>query len=286
MIDAHHHLWTLSAHDYSWLDEARFAPVRRDFGLADLRPQLSAAGVERSVLVEAGSREPGETSDFLTLAAASDGLVAGVVGTVDLRSSAVGDVLDEYGGHPAAHLLVGVRDQLQAYDTTDFADRPGVLAGLTAVARRGLTYDLVVRADQLPGCVGLARAVPQLRFVLDHLGKPDVAAGRPGLQAWRPALARLAACDNVAAKLSGLVTEADLRHWTPDDLRPFVETAVELFGPQRVLFGSDWPVCLVAASYPGVLDALRQALPSLSPGELDDVFGGTAQRVYGLPPRD
>jgi L-fuconolactonase len=286
MIDAHHHVWTLSAHDYPWLDEPRYAAVRRDFGLADLRPQLSAAGVDRTVLVEAGSGEQAETTEFLTLAAASDGLVAGVVGSVDLRSPAVGDVLDEYAAHPSAHLLVGVRDQLQASDDAGFADQPEVLAGLAGVAQRGLAYDLVVRADQLPGCVALARAVPQLRFVLDHLGKPDVAAGRPALESWRPVLGRLAACDNTTAKLSGLVTEADLQHWTPQHLRPFVETAVELFGPQRVMFGSDWPVCLVAASYARVLDALREALPPLSPTELDEVFGGTAQRVYGLAPAD
>jgi L-fuconolactonase len=140
----------------------------------------------------------------------------------------------------------------------------------------------VVRADQLSGCVVLARALPQLRFVLDHLGKPDVASGLPALEPWRTALAQLAACENTTAKLSGLVTEAKVGHWTPEDLRPFVETAVELFGPGRVMFGSDWPVCLVAGSYARVLAALRAGLPALSAEELAEVFGGTAERVYGL----
>jgi L-fuconolactonase len=285
VIDAHHHLWSLAAHDYSWLDEPFYASVRRDFGLADLTPALAAVGVDRTVLVEAGSGEPAETMGFLTIADASGGLVAGVVGTLDLGSPASADVLDTYATHPAAHLLVGVRDQLQAIPDAGFQNRRGILAGLAAVAERGLVYDLVVRADQLPGCVALARAVPQLRFVLDHLGKPDVASGSAALDPWRAALADLAACANTTAKLSGLVTEADVRHWTPEDLRPFVETAIELFGPERLMFGSDWPVCLVAAPYAEVLDALRASLPPLSPGELDEVFGGTAQRVYRLPER-
>jgi L-fuconolactonase len=285
VIDAHHRLWSLRAHDYSWLDEAFYASVRRDFALADLVPELAAAGVERTVLVEAGSGEPAETMEFLALADASAGLVAGVVGTIDLQSPRLGDVLDTYAAHPSARLLVGVRDQLQTLAGAGFSEHPEVLAGLAAVAERGLAYDLVVRADQLPGCVALARAVPQLRFVLDHLGKPDVASGLAALKPWRTALAQLAGCDNTTAKLSGLVTEADVGHWTPEDLRPFVETAVELFGPRQVMFGSDWPVCLVAASYAHVLDALRATLPALSPAELAEVFGGTAQRVYGLRER-
>jgi L-fucono-1,5-lactonase len=282
VIDAHHHLWSLSAHDYSWLDEAFYAPVRRDFGLTDLAPELAAAGVHRTVLVEAGSGEPSETMDLLALAEASAGLVAGVVGTIDLRSPQPGDVLDMYAAHPSARLLVGVRDQLQAMPGAGFTQRREILAGLAVVAERGLAYDLVVRADQLSGCVALVRALPQLRFVLDHLGKPDVASGLSALGPWRTALAQLAACENTTAKLSGLVTEADVGQWTPDDLRPFVETAVELFGPGRVMFGSDWPVCLVAGTYAQVLAALRAGLPALSPGELAEVFGGTAERVYGL----
>lgn len=279
MIDAHHHLWSLGAHDYAWLDDPVFARVRRDFGLAELTPELLAAGVARTVLVEAGSGEPAETEEFLTLAAASGGVVAGVVGTVDLRFP---DVLDAYAAHPAAHLLVGVRDQIQGIPDDDFFTRRDVISALEQVADRGLAYDLVVRANQLPGCVHLARAVPGLPFVLDHLGKPRIRAGAAGLAEWRTALAPLAACDNVSAKLSGLVTEADLEHWTPTDLRPFVETALELFGPGRLMFGSDWPVCLVAATYGEVVDALRASLPPLSPAELDSVFGETAERVYRL----
>ena len=285
MIDAHHHLWSLGAHDYSWLDEPVYAPVRRDFGLADLAPELAAAGVHRTVLVEAGSGEPAETEEFLTLAAASGGLVAGVVGTVELRSSSLTDVLDRYAAHPAAHLLLGVRDQVQGIADAGFFTSADVRAGLAAVARRGLAYDLVVRADQLPGCVALARAVPGLRFVLDHLGKPGIAAGVPTLASWRAALAPLAACPNTTAKLSGLVTEADPAHWTPDDLRPFVETAVELFSPARLMFGSDWPVCLVAATYAEVVGAVRAALPPLRPAELAEVLGGTAARVYRIGER-
>jgi L-fuconolactonase len=285
VIDAHHHVWSLGAHDYSWLDDPFYARVRRDFSLTDLLPELTRAGVERTVLVEAGSRDSGETADFLALAAESNGVVAGVVGTIDLDAPSVGEVLDAYAAHPAGGLLVGVRDQIQGISDGGFFERPGVLAALAEIADRRLGYDLVVRPDQLAGAVALARAVPQLSFVLDHLGKPPLRGGPAGLAAWRAGLGPLAALPNVTAKLSGLVTEADVERWTPEDLRPAVETALELFGPERVMFGSDWPVCLVAATYAEVVDALRVALPPLSSTEFDAVLGGTAERVYGLSAR-
>jgi L-fuconolactonase len=275
VIDAHHHLWTA---DYPWLaSQPEFAPIRRDYGVEDLRANLKDAGVDRTVLVEAGWGHPSETVEFLHLAGAV-AEVAGVVGHIDLLDPALPATLARYADHPRARFLVGLRDQIQARPEADFLARHDVIAALTRVAATVPTFDLVVRVDQLPAAAEAAAAVPDLRFVLDHLGKPQIRDGDAGLRAWREAVAPFAKRPNVTAKLSGLVTEADWQHWTPADLRPYVQAALELFGPDRLMFGSDWPVCELAATYTRVKDALTEVLGRTDP----DVFGGTAVRTYQL----
>ncbi|NUQ86990.1 MAG: amidohydrolase family protein [Glycomyces artemisiae] len=275
VIDAHHHVWTA---DYPWLaSKPEFAPIRRDYGVADLRANLKAAGVDRTVLVEAGWGHPSETVEFLHLAGAVEE-IAGVVGHIDLLDPALSNTLLRYDNHPRARYLVGLRDQVQERPEADFLARPEAIQALKAVAQHVPTFDLVVRVDQLPAAAEAAAAVPDLVFVLDHLGKPQVRDGDAGLRAWRAAVAPLAKRPNVSAKLSGLVTEADWHRWTPADLRPFVQTALELFGPDRLMFGSDWPVCELASTYTRVKDALTEVLGRTDP----DVFGGTAAKVYQL----
>lgn len=275
VIDAHHHLWTA---DYPWLaSEPELEPIRRDYGVDDLRANLKAAGVDKTVLVEADWGHPSETVEFLHLAGAVDE-IAGVVGFIDLLDPQLANTLSRYANHPRARYLVGLRDQVQGRPEADFLARPEAIAALKAIAGTVPTYDLIVRVDQLPAAAKAAAAVPELVFVLDHLGKPQVRDGEAGLQAWREAVTPLAKRPNVTAKLSGLVTEADWRHWTPADLRPFVQTALELFGPDRLMFGSDWPVCELASTYTRVKDALTEILGRPDP----DVFGGTAARTYQL----
>ncbi|WP_100445240.1 amidohydrolase family protein [Glycomyces xiaoerkulensis] len=275
VIDAHHHVWTA---DYPWLaSKPEFATIRRDYGIADLRANLSAAGVDRTVLVEAGWGHPSETVEFLHLAGAVDE-IAGVVGYIDLLDPDLPSVLARYQAHPRSRYLAGLRDQIQARPEADFPARPEVIAALGRIAAAVPTFDLVVRADQIPAAAKAAQAVPELTFVLDHLGKPPIRDGSDGLWSWREALASLAAQPNVTAKLSGLVTEADWRVWTADDLRPFVQTALELFGPDRLMFGSDWPVCELAATYTRVKEVLTEIVGHEDP----DVFSGTAARTYKL----
>ncbi|GAA2144675.1 amidohydrolase family protein [Glycomyces algeriensis] len=274
VIDAHHHVWTA---DYPWLSAPELAPIRRDYGVADLRANLKAAGVDRTVLVEADWGHPSETIEFLHLAGAVEE-IAGVVGFIDLLDPHLAGTLARYANHPRARFLVGLRDQVQGRPDPDFLARPEVIAALRRIAGTVPTFDLIVRVDQLPAAAEAAAAVPELQFVLDHLGKPQVRDGDAGLLAWREAVAPLAKQPNVTAKLSGLVTEADWRHWTPADLRPFTQAALELFGPDRLMFGSDWPVCELAATYTRVKDALTEVLGRTDP----DVFGGTAARTYHL----
>jgi L-fuconolactonase len=273
IIDTHQHLWTA---DYAWLAEESLAAIRRDYTVADLRANLRAAGVDHTVLVEAGRCDDAETSEFLALAAATPE-IAGVTGWASLTDPGLADTIARHRAGPGGQLLVGIRDQVQAYPD-DHLDRPDVRAGLATVAAAGLVNELVVRVTQLPSVARAAAALPESTFVLDHLGKPRVAAGAAGLREWRDLIAPVAALPNVVAKVSGLVAEADWAAWTVADLRPFVLAAVELFGTGALMFGSDWPVCEVAATYTQVKDAVVEVLG----GTPADLFAGTAIRTYRL----
>jgi L-fuconolactonase len=273
IIDTHQHLWTA---DYAWLADPSLAAIRRDYTVADLRANLRAAGVDRTVLVEAARGDDAETTEFLALADATPE-IAGVTGWASLTDPKLSDNLAGHRAGPGGHLLVGVRDQAQAYPD-DHLDRADVRAGLATVAAAGLVNELVVRPAQLPSVARAAAALPESTFVLDHLGKPRVAAGADGLRDWLELVAPVAARPNVVAKVSGLVAEADWANWTVADLRPFVRAAVELFGTDRLMFGSDWPVCEVAATYAEVKDAVVEILG----GVPADLFAGTAIRTYRL----
>jgi L-fuconolactonase len=278
IVDAHHHVWDLSVRGQDWLTGPELAPLRRDFGLDDLEPEAAANGVRRTVLVQTVTVAE-ETPEFLALAAGSD-LVAGVVGWTDLTAPDVADTLARLRELPGGEHLVGIRHQVQSEPDPRWLCRPDVLRGLAAVAAAGLVYDLVVQPHQLPAAAAAAGAVPQLTFVLDHLGKPPIASG--GLEPWATGLRALATRPNTAAKLSGLVTEAAWSSWTPDDLRPCADAALGAFGPDRLMFGSDWPVCLLAAGYGDVLAAARSVTAGLSEDEQSAVFAGTAARLYRL----
>jgi L-fuconolactonase len=278
-IDAHHHVWRLGARAHGWLDEPALAPLRRDFTLDDLAPQAAAAGVGGTVLVQVLA-DIDETREFLALAGGSD-LVAGVVGWADLTSSRVADDLAALRAGPGGDRLVGVRHLVQGETDPAWLTRADVGRGLAAVDAAGLAYDLLTLPHQLPAAVAAARAHPEVTFVLDHLSKPPIAAD--GREPWALDLRRLAAEDNVVAKLSGLVTEAAHASWTVDDLRPYADIALDAFGPARLMFGSDWPVCLLAAGYAEVVAAAEALVAGLSPAERADVFAETARRAYGLP---
>jgi L-fuconolactonase len=277
-IDAHHHFWDPARYSYPWLAGDAMDPVRRAFTPDDLRGTLGQEQIDGTVLVQTLSSAR-ETREFLQTAAAA-GFVRGVVGWADLTSPSIADDLDALLDGPDGRWLVGIRHQVHDEPDPDWLARPDVHRGLAAVQSRGLTYDLLVRARELPAAVETARAFPGLRFVLDHMAKPRIADGRD--EPWSQRLPALAAQPNVAVKLSGMVTEADWATWSPADLRPFVSRVAEWFGLPRLMFGSDWPVCLLAGSYHDVLDGLADALPAMSPAELDQVYGLNAIRIYQL----
>lgn len=278
IVDAHHHVWELSVRDQDWITGEALAPLRRDFTIADLEPEARAAGVSATVLVQTVTVAE-ETPEFLALAETGE-LVAGVVGWSDLTAPDIADTLAALRELPGGDRLVGLRHQVQGEPDPEWLLRPDVLRGLAAAADAGLVYDLVVLPHQLPAATRAAAALPGLVFVLDHAGKPPVATGR--IHPWADDLRALAALPNTVCKLSGLVTEADWRTWSTDDLRPYAETVIDAFGPGRLMFGSDWPVCRLAATYTEVLDTARALIRDLGEEERAAVLATTAERVYGL----
>ncbi|MEU9190398.1 amidohydrolase family protein [Streptomyces sp. NPDC048484] len=277
-VDAHHHVWDLSVRDQDWITGPELAPLRRNFTVEGLEPEARAVGVSRTVLVQTVTVAE-ETPEFLALAEEHD-LIGGVVGWTDLTSPDVADELARLRELPGGRYLKGIRHQVQGEPDPEWLSRPDVRRGLTAVAAAGLVYDLVVLPHQLPACTRAAAALPDLTFVLDHLGKPPIASGEP--EPWACDTKALAARPNTVCKLSGLVTEADPRGWTVADLAPYGDTVLDAFGPGRLMFGSDWPVCTLVASYAEVIDIAGQLTEKLDAGERQEVFAGTATRVYGL----
>jgi len=277
IVDAHHHFWDPATADYPWLTED-LAPIRRAFGPEDLEPDLLAAGVDATVLVQTRSSLE-ETIDFLAVAAETS-FVRGVVGWADLTRPDVADTIAGLRDGPGGGRLVGIRHQAHDEPDAEWLLRDDVVRGVEAVGRANLVYDLLVRPRELVAALRLAQGLPDVRFVIDHVAKPPIAAG--ALEPWASLIAPFRDLDHVACKLSGMVTEADWASWTPADLRPYVDRVLEVFGPDRLLFGSDWPVCLLAAGYGRVVDTTRTLLHDLDRDELAAVFGGTAARVYRL----
>ncbi len=276
-VDAHHHFWDPDRAEYPWMTE-ELAPIRRAFGPEDLRPHLAARGVEQTVLVQTRASLD-ETREFLATAAATD-FVAGVVGWADLTDPGVMDTIAELRDGPGGRFLAAIRHQVHDEADAEWLLRPEVRRGLRAVESAGLVYDLLVRTRELPAAIDTVRAMPDLPFVLDHLAKPEIREGR--LEPWAGRIDELAELANVSCKVSGMVTEADWRAWQPADLRPYVDHALQAFGPGRLLYGSDWPVCLLAATYEEVFDAASALLGELSLPERTAVFGGNATRLYRL----
>ena len=277
IIDAHHHVWDLSVRDQPWISGTEMEAINRSFSVADLRPSARAAGVDATVLVQTVT-VAAETPEMLALAAA-DSLVAGVVGWADLTSPAVADELARLTAGHGGEYLVGIRHQVQSEPDPDWLRRPDVTRGLSAVAAAGLCYDLVVRPHQLASAAYAADAVPGLTMVLDHAGKPPVASEY--LDAWAAAIRAFAARPNTVCKLSGLVTEVPVG--TPRAAYvPVADVILDAFGPQRIMFGSDWPVCLLAANYATVVSLAESLAAGLSAAERTAVFASTAARVYGV----
>lgn len=279
VVDAHHHFWDPARGDFPWMAGEAMTPIRRVFAPEDMAPLLRDAGVDRTVLVQTQSRMA-ETRDFLALAARTP-FVAGVVGWVDLTAPDVDDVLARLKEGPHGRHLVGVRHQVHDEPDPDWLRRADVLRGLAAVERHGLVYDLLLRPREIAAALAVVVRFPALRFVVDHIAKPMIRRGifNPWAEAMRPFRTHR---EHVWCKLSGMVTEADWQGWRADDLRPYVEETLEIFGAKRCVYGSDWPVCTLAARYAETKAVLEECTARLSVNERAQLFGLNAADLYRL----
>lgn len=270
IIDAHHHLWNPADRPYPWMDDS-VAPIRRRFDVDDLRAATQGTGVTRTIVVQA-VHDPGETAWLLE----QPGPVAGVVGWVDLTAPDVTDRIAAVRALPGGERLVGIRHQAQDEPDADWLARPDVVRGVHALATAGLVFDVLVRAREHAAALTLIDAVPEASFVLDHAGKPSIDTGDP---AWRGRMTDFVARPNVTCKVSGLFTEAG-SDWRDRPVDRYVREVVEQFGPERSMFGSDWPVSTLATGYADVVQRTTAALADLSTNEHEAVLSGTAERVY------
>ncbi|MCA9211447.1 MAG: amidohydrolase family protein [Planctomycetales bacterium] len=275
MIDAHQHFWKLGQFDYGWLETEAHTPIRRDFLPADLEPLLDEAGIAKSVIVQT-QHDLGENDWALQLADGND-RIAGVVGWVDLASDDCESQIESYKDRDK---FVGIRHITQDEPDDDFIIRPDVIRGLRVLEKYNVPFDLLFYVKHLHHARQLAEILPKLPMVIDHISKPEIKAGN--IDNWKGNLQAAAKFPNVYCKLSGMITEADWQNWTPQDLKPYVDIALEAFGPSRCMFGSDWPVCTLAGSYQQVYDALCEVLGPISDDERSQIFGRTAMSFYGL----
>lgn len=278
-IDAHHHLWDPATDDLPWMGDAIRPVLGHRFDVDDLRAVLAPHRIDGAVAVQA-QLNLAEGRHLLALAGAPGSPIVGVVAWADLASPSIGDDLDALRAGPGGDRLVGIRHIVEDEPDPGWLLRPEVRRGIAAIHARGLVYDLLCRPPQWEATLATARAFPDGRFVLDHVGKPRIRAGRD--DAWFPWIAAFAPLGNVDVKLSGIVTEADHAAWTQADVRPYVDAALAAFGPARAMYGSDWPVCLLAADYGRMIGALETAIAGLSASEQAAIMGGTAVRAYGL----
>lgn len=274
-IDSHQHFWHYSAAEYPWIT-AGMEKLARDYLPADLAPLAAAAGVVGTVAVQA-RQSIAETRWLLTLAAEHP-LIKGVVGWVDLQSAASASQLAEFAGQEK---FVGVRHVVQDESDPEFLLRESFVRGLKQLSTHSLTYDLLVYPQQLGCATQLVQLLPEQLFVIDHLAKPEIANGQ--FAAWAVDMAAIARHKNVFCKVSGMVTQAAWRGWKKEIFTPYLESVLAAFGPERLLFGSDWPVCLLAGDYADVVAIVVDFCAQLSPSQQQAIGGGTAVRFYNLP---
>ena len=273
-IDAHHHLWLYDQQNYGWIDQS-MGVLRRDFLPAHLDKELRSAGIDGAVAVQA-QQTLSETAWLLSLADQFP-FIRGVVGWAPIASEDFSTHLDHLQSYAK---LKGLRHIIQSEPDDNFILNASFNRGIARLKNTGLVYDILIFERHLPVAIQFADRHPQQKLVLDHVAKPRIR--ERAMEPWRRNIAELAKCENVYCKLSGMVTEADWSAWSPPDLWPYLEVVLEAFGPQRLMVGSDWPVCLLAVSYSGWYNLLNSFLEKLTVSEREKILGGTASEVYRL----
>ncbi|PZE22335.1 amidohydrolase family protein [Paenibacillus xerothermodurans] len=274
-IDAHQHYWKLDRGDYGWLSP-HMGVLYRDYLPDDLKPLLQKADVTATIVVQAAPTV--EETEFLLALCEQEPSLAGVVGWLDLEAPDFEAQLDRLMRSP---YFLGIRPMLQDLDDDAYICKDAVIRSLSILAEKGAALDLLVKTQHLPSAIEMLGRIPKLRAVIDHIAKPNIA--EQAFEPWRELMQEASAFPNVHCKLSGMMTEANHTHWKQEDIKPYVSEICRMFGPDRVMFGSDWPVCLLAASYEQVVSLLLQTLPHHWPDSAKEkVFGANAAAFYGI----
>ncbi|PRD46282.1 amidohydrolase family protein [Sphingobacterium haloxyli] len=273
-IDSHQHFWIFNAERDAWITDEMKA-IRQNFLPIDLAAVLKSNGIDGTIAVQASQSH--EETQFLVDLSTMYAMIKGVVGWVDLQSEAIAERLEHFHQYP---IIKGFRHVIEAEDDPDFLTRPAFLRGIKALTAYEYTYDLLIRPRHYDSTLTCVAQNPNQRFVLDHMAKPAVRTKE--FDNWAEFITKLAAFPNVHCKISGLVTEADWSNWTVDDFRPYIQHVIACFGKQRIMFGTDWPVCLVAATYEDVMNIVETILVDFSEAELQAFWGGNAAQFYGI----
>lgn len=277
-IDSHHHVWDLSVREQGWMVGEALNPIKKNFSINDLRQAITGCGIDKTVVVQTVTNYD-ETPELLELAETDD-LVAGVVGFLKIDADDAITHLDSYQSLRGFKYLVGIRDIAHDYEDVKYLSKPQVVKNVQELGRRGLVYDLLTKTPHMRAAIDLVKACPNTKFVLDHISKPYIA--KADMQPWADQITELASFENVVVKVSGLFTEADWKNWKKEDFWPYLEHITKSFTPNRMMFGSDWPVCLLAATYKQSIDLVEEFTSKFSESEKNAFWAGTANKAYGL----
>ena len=277
-IDSHHHVWDLSVREQGWMVGEALNPIKKNFSINDLRQAITGCGIDKTVVVQTVTNYD-ETPELLELADTDD-LVAGVVGFLKIDAEDAITHLDSYQPLRGFKYLVGIRDIAHDYEDVKYLSKPQVIKNVQELGKRGLVYDLLTKTPHMRAAIDLVKACPNTKFVLDHISKPYIAKG--DMQPWADQITELASFENVVVKVSGLFTEADWKNWKKEDFWPYLEHITKSFTPNRMMFGSDWPVCLLAATYKQSIDLVEEFTSKFSESEKTAFWAGTANKAYGL----
>jgi L-fuconolactonase len=277
-IDSHHHVWDLSVREQGWMVGEALNPIKKNFSINDLRQAITGCGIDKTVVVQTVTNYD-ETPELLELADTDD-LVAGVVGFLKIDAEDAISHLDSYQSLRGFEYLVGIRDIAHDYEDVKYLSKPQVVKNVQELGKRGLVYDLLTKSPHMRAAIDLVKACPNTKFVLDHISKPYIA--KADMQPWADQITELASFENVVVKVSGLFTEADWKNWKKEDFWPYLEHITKSFTPNRMMFGSDWPVCLLAATYKQSIDLVEEFTSKFSESEKNAFWAGTANKAYGL----
>ena len=277
-IDSHHHIWDLSVREQGWMVGEALNPIKRNFSINDLRQAITGCGIDKTVVVQTVTNYD-ETPELLELADTDD-LVAGVVGFLKIDAEDAIAHLDSYQSLRGFKYLVGIRDIAHDYEDVKYLSKPQVIKNVQELGKRGLVYDLLTKTPHMRAAIDLVKACPNTKFVLDHISKPYIA--KADMQPWADQITELASFENVVVKVSGLFTEADWKNWKKEDFWPYLDHITKSFTPNRMMFGSDWPVCLLAATYKQSIDLVEEFTSKFSESEKNAFWAATANTAYGL----